>query len=206
VKTILSFLKATIAGGFFVLLPVVLLWLILTEIVDLAIAMLQPVAGLLPVETIGGIGLTRIVAVLMILLVCLVTGLLMKTRLARTIGGWFEKTLLGQIPGYTLIKGLTQRFAGAATGSQFAPALVNVDSGFQEVAFIVEEHSSGAVTVFVPFAPMPNIGTVRVVSRDRLQRVDASMGTVVNSLMQWGVGSQALLHGEAPPSAKERAD
>jgi hypothetical protein len=53
---------------------------------------------------------------------------------------------------------------------------------------------------------MPNIGTIRVVSRDRLQRVDASMGTVVNSLMQWGVGSQALLHGEAPSGAEERAD
>jgi uncharacterized membrane protein len=105
-----------------------------------------------------------------------------------------------------LSKGLTRRFSGAATGSQFAPALVNVDCGMQEVAFIVEEHSSGDVTVFVPFTPMPNIGTIRVVSRDRLQRVDASMGTVVNSLMQWGVGCQALFHGEAPPSEEKAGD
>jgi hypothetical protein len=44
---------------------------------------------------VGGVALTRIVAVLLILLVRLVTGLLMKTRLARTVAGWFERVLRG---------------------------------------------------------------------------------------------------------------
>jgi hypothetical protein len=55
--------------------------------------------------TLGGVALNRIVVVLLILLVCLVTGLLIKTRLARTVAGWFERVPLGQILGYTLTKG-----------------------------------------------------------------------------------------------------
>jgi hypothetical protein len=76
----------------------------------------------------------------------------------------------------------------------------------QEIAFIVEEHAGGDVTVFLLFFPIMNSGTIRVVSLDRLQRVDASMGTVVNSLMQRCLGPQALLQGEAPPSEEKAGD
>ena len=47
-KGLLDFLKTTFLGGFFVLLPVLLVFLLLGEVVDLVVALGTPIAGLLP--------------------------------------------------------------------------------------------------------------------------------------------------------------
>jgi uncharacterized membrane protein len=195
----MRFIKATIAGGFFVLLPVVLIWLILVEVMDISVALVTPFAELLPVDQLGGVAIARIVAVVAILLVCFVTGAIMETRLGAAIGGWFRRVILERIPGYTLIRSLTMRFSGSAEGTQFAPAMIETSPGVQEIAFIIEEHDDGGSTVFVPLAPTPTIGSVRHVDRKHVERLHASMGTVVNCVMQWGVGANEIIeqHGAA---------
>jgi hypothetical protein len=67
---------------------------------------------------------------------------------------------------------------------------------------------AGAITKtrIVPLAPTPNIGSVRVVRRDCLQRIDAPMGAVVNSLMQWGIGSQELFQRTRPLGEPEAGE
>jgi len=198
----MRFIKATIAGGFFVLLPVVLIWLILVEVMDIAVAMVSPFAELLPVEELGGVAIARVVAVVAILLVCFVTGAILLTPVGTAIGGWFRRVVLERIPGYTLIRSLTLRFSGTAEGTQFAPAMITTSPGVQEIAFIIEEHGSGSFTVFVPLAPTPTIGSVRHVDREHVTRLNASMGTVVNCVMQWGVGANEIFEqheaGESP--------
>jgi uncharacterized membrane protein len=193
------FIKATIAGGFFVLLPVVLIWLILVEVMDISVALVTPFAEILPVDQLGGVAIARIVAVVAILLLCFITGAIMETRLGAAIGGWFRRVILERIPGYTLIRSLTMRFSGSTKGSQFAPAMIETSPGVQEIAFIMEEHDAGSSTVFVPLAPTPTIGSVRQVDQKYVTRLNASMGTVVNCVMQWGVGANEIIeqHGAA---------
>ena len=162
----MRFIKATIAGGFFVLLPV---------------------------KELGGVAIARVVAVVAILLVCFLTGAIMETRVGAAVGGWFRRALLERIPGYTLIRSLTLRFSGAAEDTQFAPAMIDTSPGVQEIAFIIEEHDNGSSTLFVPLAPTPTIGSVRHVDREHVTRANASMGTVINCVMQWGVGANEIL-------------
>ena len=196
-KRFFEFLKTTIGGGFFVILPIVLILLVLDETILMVTGLVDPIAEQLPVEQVGGIAISRILAVLLVLGLCFVTGLFMKTRVGIAVRAFIEGAVLGRIPGYSIIRSLTSRFEGdAADTSTFAPALVTLAPGAREPAFIVEEHDSGEFTVFCPLSPMATVGTIRFVSRDRVEPVRASMGAAVESLMHWGLGSHELLSAE----------
>jgi hypothetical protein len=57
-----------------------------------------------------------------------------------------------------MIKNLISRFAGV-DGTEFAPVLVDLYGGeTRSLAFIVDVHNDGPLTVFVPLAPTPTIG------------------------------------------------
>jgi uncharacterized membrane protein len=192
-KRVLDFFKTTIAGGFFVILPIVLIVLVLGETIELLGALVDPIAQQLPIDSVGGIAVNRVLSILFILALCFLTGLVMRTRPGMAIRGFVEGAILERIPGYTVIRSLTSRFEGASDDtSTFAPALVTTAPGTRELAFIVDEPDTGDVTVFFPLSPMATVGTIRFVSRDRVQAVDASMGAAVNCLMHWGLGSQEL--------------
>ena len=159
----------------------------------------------MPIDIVGGIGVNRILSIALILTLCLVTGLIMRTRPGVAIRSFTEGAVLERIPGYTVIRSLTSRFEGASDDtSTFAPALLTTAPGTRELAFIVDEHETGEVTVFVPLSPMATVGTIRFVSRDHVQAVDASMGAAVNCLMHWGLGSQELFAGKSGGDQQKR--
>ena len=47
-----NFLKTTIAGGFFVLLPIVLIILVLAEVFGIVLGLVEPIADLFPETTV----------------------------------------------------------------------------------------------------------------------------------------------------------
>jgi uncharacterized membrane protein len=58
---------------------------------------------------------------------------------------------------------------------------------------IVEDHGDDIVTVFQPSCPTPTIGTVQLVERDRVEKLDVKLLEVTKVLSQWGVGLHELL-------------
>jgi len=203
-KRILEFMKTTIAGGFFVILPIVLIVMVLDETIGLLAALVDPIAQLLPVDHLGSIAISRILALVLVLVLCFLTGLFMKTRLGIAVRSFIEGALLERIPGYSVIRGLTSRFEGESRDtSTFAPALVTTAPGTRELAFIVDEHDNGETTVFFPLSPMATVGVIRFVSRDRVHAVDASMAAAVNCLMHWGLGSHELFTNETDADRPE---
>ncbi len=199
-KRVLEFLKTTIAGGFFVILPIVLVVMVIDETIGLLAALVDPIAQQLPIDEVGGIAVSRILSLLLILALCFATGLVMRTRAGMAIRAFVDGAILDRIPGYSLIRSLTSRFEGASDDtSTFAPALVTTAPGTRELAFIVDEHDDGEVTIFLPLSPMATVGSIRFVSRDRVQPVEASMGAAVNCLMHWGLGSRELFTKRSDP-------
>ncbi len=190
---LLDFLKATLRGGFFVVLPFVVVVLLIIEAVDLVIAVFGPITKLLPVDEIGGIEVATAVAVLMLVLICFLIGLAMKMPMGVRFGSWLNRTVFNRIPGYTMVKELTQGFSGDVdAGGLLRPAVVTMPLDSLVLAFIVEEHNNGDFTIFIPAVPTPNIGRIEYVHADRVRKLDAPASSVANSIMQWGVGSGAL--------------
>ena len=191
-KRFVEFFASTIGGGFFVLLPVILVVLVLMEAVDILAALVTPITEMLPIEELGGVGIATVVAIVLVLLTLFLVGLSLKSALVQGLWSAFERKVLKPLPGYSLIKGLTQRFAGESLDKRFAPAVVTLSEGVETVAFIVETYEDGSFTVMVPFAPTPTIGNIYHLAGDKVRVVDASMGYAVNTVMQWGIDSREL--------------
>jgi len=77
--------------------------------------------------------------------------------------------------------------------NQLQPALIKTDPGTELLGFIVEEHAEGKFTVLVPLAPMPGVGTLKIVSREKVQRLEVPMKDALGAILNWGAGTEALL-------------
>ena len=174
-------------------LPIMLIYLMLDEMLEIAMALATPIADFLWLGGADEIETPRLVAIVLIVLVSFLTGLSMRTRTGRQLGGWLERTFLEPIPGYVVIKSLTRRIGGEELDERFRPALLTMPLGGWAIVFIVEDHGNGYYTVFLPSTPTPAAGTVQVVKQDRLRKLDVPVGRVLETFFHWGIGTRAIL-------------
>jgi uncharacterized membrane protein len=190
-RTFIEFLKTTIMGGLFVLLPVLLFYLLLTEALQAIVGLATPIADLFPKDTFDESKALALVALLLLVGTSFLIGLAMRSTAGRRLGSWVESATLGKLPGYNAIKQLIAGFT--RTGSSFQPALLSSPDGAQELAYVVEDYADGRITVLVPWAPTPFAGSVKLVKRERVELLDTGLGEFTKVLSHWGVGARDLL-------------
>ncbi len=192
-KKLLEFLKTTMIGGLFVLLPVLLLYLLLSEALGLIVALATPIADLFPKGTFDEINHPVAMGLILILGVSFVIGLGLRSENGRRLGRWIERTVLGRLPVYKALKSLTTGFTEAGKDGAFKTAVLNFPDGEREIVYIIEDHGDGQHTILQPWAPTGFTGSVKVVNQDRLEVLDANLGDVSRALSHWGVGVRDLL-------------
>ena len=191
-KSIIEFFKTTVVGGLVVVIPLMILYFIFGELVDLLVAMTEPIIRELPFPAVINVIIATLIAIGVVVIICFVTGLLVRTGWGAAARDWIENKLLARMPIYTMIKNLTHRFVGQS-GEQFAPAEVDLyGSDSRLLGLIVEALPDGRVAVFIPLAPTATVGQVYILPRDRVRELETSLGSVVNSVTQWGVGTGAM--------------
>jgi uncharacterized membrane protein len=209
-KAFFTFLKTTILGGIFVIVPFFVVYLILAEAVDMLVSFVLPIAGMLPKDWVGSEREARILAILSLLTLSFVTGLAFRTRMGVSAGVWFERTVLHRLPGYRLAKTLTRQISGSETESQFAPAVVRMGPDALVFAYIIEEHDTGYFTVLLPGSPVGTAGGLQYVSGERVQRLAVPLSQVFNCITHYGIGSGPLFTphtpGTEPPEYVGKAD
>jgi uncharacterized membrane protein len=192
-KKLLEFLKTTLMGGLFVLLPVLLLYLLLSEALGLIVALATPIADLFQKGTFDDINHPVAMGLILIMGVSFVIGLALRSESGRRLGRWIERTVLGQLPAYKALKNLTTGFTEAGKDGAFKTAVLNSPAGEREIVYIIEDHGNEYLTVLQPWAPTAFAGSVKVVNQDRLEVLDANLGDVSRALSHWGVGVRDLL-------------
>ena len=201
-KSIFGFLKATIVGGFFVVLPVVLVWMIVVETIDLLVGIATTVSEFLVGKGLKAFSDPELVAVLILVGVCFAMGLAMRTRIGTAIGRFIERLILEPLPGYKVFKALTHSLGGIDQSSAFTPALMQNADGTRTPVLAVEEHAGGDVTVLIPMAPTPTVGPLRVVPGSQVQRLDAPLGQFMECYFHFGSGVKDMLAGASPEPPK----
>ena len=142
-KQLTEFLKTTAMGGLFVLLPMLLFYMLLSEMLQLVVALATPIADLFPKETFEKVNFPLLIALILLVGMSFLIGLVMRSGTGKGIFDWIENAILGRMPGYNALKRLTSGFTGAGEGSAFRPAnLISPDNGY-EPAYVVEEHDDG---------------------------------------------------------------
>jgi len=191
-----EFIANALIGGALVVLPLYLAVLLLLKGMQAVAGLVRPIAELLP----QWLPAENILALLLVLIVCFVVGVVVRTQAGRTIGSRLEAAVFGKIPGYGMIRGLTQRMAGEAGESVWKPALVEIEDALVP-AFIIERHDDGRFTVFVPSVPTPLAGAVYILSGTRVHPLDIPFAQAVQSISKWGSGSKALVAAMKVPNA-----
>ena len=190
---LMDFLKTTAMGGLFVLLPVLLLYLIIAEALDLIVALATPIADLFPKGTFDRVDYHVLLGLILILAVSFLIGLALRSMTGRRIKDWIERKALGRLPAYGALKNLTTAFAEAKEKDKFRPAVLRSGAGQREIVYIIENHGDGELTVLVPWSPTAFAGSIKIVDEDQVELMDANLGDVSRALSYWGVGIRELL-------------
>ncbi|HEY4645952.1 MAG TPA: DUF502 domain-containing protein [Steroidobacteraceae bacterium] len=191
-KPILDFIKTTLVGGVLFLIPLVIVIVILAKAHDVARKIVEPLVQALPIQEIAGMGAAKLLAALILLLIAFIAGLLARTSPAKRLTSQVESLILRRVPGYTLLKNMTDESVAPQTGGKIKVALANIDDAWM-LAFIMEEGADGQLIVFVPSAPTPTQGSLYFLRENQVRRLDIPVRDAVKCIMQLGIGSSQLL-------------
>ena len=183
-----EFVTSTVIGGLFIVVPVYLAILLLLKGMKSAATLVRPIAVLLP-DWLPAEGL---VSLLLVLVVCFIVGAAVRTRAGQIVRERVEKAFFERLPGYGLLRSLTQRLANDGDETAWKPALVELEDALVP-AFIIEELVDGRLTVFVPSVPTPLAGAVYILTPERVHPLDIPFTQAIRSVSRWGSGSKDLV-------------
>ena len=145
-----QFVVSSLVRGLLVVVPVYLSVLLLLKGMQSVVGLTRPLAMLLPASVPA-----EALSLILVLALCVLVGAAVRTSGGQAIQGRLERALFDRIPGYALIRSLTQRLAGQGEANVWKPALAEIEDGLVP-AFIVEELDDGR---------FPFTEAVRAVSR-----------------------------------------
>lgn len=187
-KQVLAFVTRALLSGLLIVIPIYLAILLLLKAMKSLVGLVRPIALLVP----DWVPAEMALSLLLVVLFCFLVGVAMRVRAGRAIRERLEKALFERIPGYALIRSLTQQLAGQSRENVWKPALFRSDEGLLP-AFVIEEFEDGRYTVFVPSIPTPFAGAVYVLEPDRVHLLDVPFTDALRTVSKWGSGSKNLV-------------
>jgi len=101
-KTIAEFTKTTLIGGFLIILPIYVSIILIAKAIQGLVAALKPITAVVPAY----VQFREIIAALVIITICFIAGLIVRTGPGLRAKNAFEGAVLERLPGYTLVRGL----------------------------------------------------------------------------------------------------
>lgn len=187
-----GFIKTTLIGGLIFLIPFVVVISVLGKAVSTMIVVAKPLVKTIPLDSIGGIAVINILAVLLVVLLCFLAGLLARSSAGKRSFMWIDSKLIMMIPGYSFIKGFTGTLESDESQKIMKPVLAKLDDQTL-LGFEIERLSDGQVVVFLPGSPDTTSGTVAYMTEDRIERVDIDFTATYKILRTLGRGSERFI-------------
>lgn len=189
-----TFLRTTLLGGVGVILPAALTVAVFAWLFRQITDIIQPLTDFILAHS----ALAEVIADLLVLAIliglCFLVGLLVKTRFGRYIHVTAEERLLKAFPGYSLIKETILQFLGNKKSPFSTVALVRIfDNDTRATAFVTDTHANQSYTVFVPTGPNPTSGQVFHLPARCVEVIDIPVEAAMRSIISCGAGSAALL-------------
>lgn len=184
----LAFLRNTLLGGLFVVVPVALVVIVLERVHATIKAALGPVAAVLPFEVV----LPGFWALVLLLLLSFLAGLLLRVPLVRDRAAMLRERLAERFPIVRFLRSIHLGLVEKSDNMPLRAALFETGDGLVP-ALVVEELDDGRYVVFVPAVPSVLQGAVYIVGRERVHLTDATFGQVGRCISHWGIGARELV-------------
>jgi uncharacterized membrane protein len=186
------FLRITILGGAFFLMPIVVLAYVLNKAFDFARRGLKPVARMIPDQLVSGAAMEAIMAVGLIVLLCFLAGLIARTLAAQKIMSELESAVLSKVPAYDYLKQAGSSMMGLGEMAEHPVVLAQL-GGAWRLGVQTDIVQGGLVAVFIPNSPNTFSGSVFFVAPDKVKRLDVPLAKALNCLERCGVGGGSLI-------------
>ena len=180
-------IKTTLVGGLIFLVPLVIVIAIFGKILLFMGKIAEPINAVIPIESIGGIAVLDLVTLMATLLLCFLAGLVARSALGGKVTEAVESKIYTLFPRYAFVKSMTRSITGSEDESTLKPILAKFDD-LSQIAFEVERHEDGLVTVYLPGSPDPWSGSLVHMTKDRIEALDTDFATVIKGLRTVGKG------------------
>lgn len=185
-KTFRHFLRTTLTGGILFLLPVVLVLILLNKARLLLLKFSAPLTEKMP-DLIFGLDGSNLAAIVLLVLICFISGLVFRSPLTRKGIDALEEHVLSYLPGYAMLKSITTDALNDTREHNMTTVLVS-DGDSWKIGFLVEENAAHC-TVFIPDAPRHDAGEVKIVPSLQVKKVNVTTSKAARSLQRYGKGS-----------------
>ncbi len=185
-----AFIKHTVLGGIFFLIPVVFLYIILEKAKTVLTGVIHPLAQKWEISTLIGKSTVFVLVILLLFLICLAGGLLLRLPYFRELNEVLEKKFLHFLPGYTSLK----MKAGALKEDEQEKSkaiLVKIDSAWH--IGIIMEQLNGYSTIFKPEAPEHKAGEVLIIPTAEMVSIPISMKQAFSYIANFGEGASSVI-------------
>jgi uncharacterized membrane protein len=188
-----QFIRTTIVGGIIFLIPLVFVAVVLGKAFSLMLVVARPVGKLIPIESVAGIALVNLIAVVAMLVFCFLAGVAARSAVGARLFQSVDNLLLMLVPKYALIKNRLTGSIGLDEGMSLQkPVLVRLDDQSQ-IAFEIERAEDGQVAVYLPGSPDPWSGAVVFVTADRVAPLNIGQSAAIKALRALGRGASDAL-------------
>ncbi len=194
-----NFLKTALVRGLVILIPVVLIYLTLRELLEVMIAVATPIADLFPSDWIRKDDPEKLIALVLILLMALLIGAIWSAKPTRRVAEWLESRSLDHLPMYRIMKSLVGALLDLEDEESFKPASWHHDDGSLEPIFVIGEHGPDMYVVMQPWTPTPFAGSVKVVPRNQVELIPVTLDEYSLALTHFGLGLSEALQKNKPP-------
>jgi len=193
-KKFKSFLATTFLGGVIVVLPVAILVAVFGWVFNFITSLIQPLTDVIVARSATREIIAVVLVILIILGVCFMIGIVVRTRFGKLIFVIIEKRLFKIIPGYSLIKETILQLLGGNKAVFSSVALAQIFGNNTLVtAFVTDEHANGNYSVFVPTGPNPTSGNIYHLEKKFVHPLDISVEDAMRSIISCGYGSKKLI-------------
>jgi len=188
-KKRIDFIKTTVVGGVFFLIPFAIAVLIVSKVVSWLRAAANDWFPNLPLNTPGSRLLLILVALILLAVFCFIAGLFAQGPWFRKVWDSLDSALLTFVPGYSFVKAFSSSWQRSDHYSEsFIPVLAMFDD-YSQIAFEIERAPAGKVALYLPGSPNPWSGTVVYVTPERVKRLPISLSEALRNIRMLGKGS-----------------
>jgi uncharacterized membrane protein len=188
-KTFLSHLRDIAISGFFALLPVYVLFIVIAKAWKSLSSFGAGIAGVFGMKSMLGVSGGTVFSGLLLIAMWIVMGLLVRVSCIGALSRAVETTLSKYIPGYDTYKALAEeKLEHKVRVLDYTSALVRWREYWQP-GYIIEQDQEGNCVVFLPDIPETNKGYVLLAKQDQLRIVPSITANQLDtSLKEMGRG------------------
>jgi len=198
----IDFIKTTVIGGLIFLVPLIFLVFMLGKAVGFMMVIAEPLADWIPIDTIGGVALANLLAILAVIVVSFIAGLVARHSIAAGFVKKLETKVLMNIPGYAMIKGIKSGFDSSETEGM-KPVALQLGSA-ERIALEIEKLPDGRSMVYIPSVPNTWTGITQILPAEQITYLDVPITKVMELNEKYGFDVGSILQNKRPDDDAEQ--